>query len=527
MTEQELLKLRDLAEHTVVQMKERLTRDCKQEVAEEMVCMSNSRGGMIVIGINDKTGVVNPMSFRELQDTNTMLTSMASDNVVPGISLVTENVEVKGGAVMVVTVKRGQNIPYRDNKGNVWVKNGGDKRRVTDNDEIAMMMAEGGSFRPDMVAVADSGVKDLDEEMLKRYLLSRFASTCNQMGIDGESARDMSADDLCLRLLGNMKCEQLLKNVGLMREDGRMTVAGLLLLGRYPQRLLPSFTVRCVSFVGNSQAGSQFRDKSDASADGNLLHVYRYVMSFLQRNLRSVQKGEEFNSLGELEIPEGALTEMVANALIHRSYVKKAPVRVFVFDNRVEIHSPGLLPDGMDVEVLRRGTSRPVNELLFNHAIHLLPYTGVGTGIMRALDLESDMTMVNDVELQEFVVTFRREVNGEVDVEVDVRDGEYKPLNVSEDGLGNVSRDGLGDGEDNVRVERVPYKELSAQWKNVIQYCTIPRSAREIIDHLGYAYHSKYIADIIRPLVKMRYLEMMVPDKPNSKNQKYRKVTGR
>ena len=521
MTERELLKLRDLAEHTVVQLKERLTRDCKQEVVEEMVCMSNTRGGMIVIGINDKTGVVNPLSFKELQDTNEMLTSMASDNVVPGISLVTENVEMSGGgAVMVVTVRRGQNIPYRDNKGNVWVKNAGDKKRVTDNDEIAMMMAEGGSFRPDMVAVADSGMKDLDEEMLKRYLLSRFASAYNQLGIDGESARDMTADELALRVLGNMKCEQLLKNVGLMREDGRLSVAGLMLLGKYPQRSLPSFTVRCVSFVGNSQAGTQFRDKSDASADGNLLHMFRYVMAFLKRNLKSVQKGEEFNSLGELEIPEGALTEVVANALIHRSYVKKAPVRVFVFDNRVEIHSPGLLPDGMDVEALKRGTSRPVNELLFNHAIHLLPYTGVGTGIMRALELESGMAMVNDVELQEFVVTFRRVETGEDNGEVDVRDGGDKPLNINEDGLG----DGRDDDRDNGGVARVPYKNLPSQWKNVIQYCTIPKSAREIIAHLGYQYHSKYIAEIIRPLVKMNYLEMMVPDKPNSKNQKYRKV---
>lgn len=195
-------------------------------------------------------------------------------------------------------------------------------------------------------------------------------------------------------------------------------------------------------------------------------------------------------------------------------------MRVFVFDNRVEIHSPGLLPDGMDVEALKRGTSRPVNEQLFNHAIHLLPYTGVGTGIMRALELESGMVMVNDVELQEFVVTFRRVETGEDNGEVDAKNGEDKPLNVNENGLGN----GRDDDRDNGGVARVPYKNLPSQWKNVIQYCTIPKSAREIIAHLGYQYHSKYIAEIIRPLVKMNYLEMMVPDKPNSKNQKYRKV---
>ena len=113
--------------------------------------------------------------------------------------------------------------------------------------------------------------------------------------------------------------------------------------------------------------------------------------------------------------------------------------------------------------------------------------------------------------------------NGEDNGEVNVRDGEDKPLNVNKDKVSDV-RDDDRDGD---RVARVSYKELPSQWKNVIQYCTIPRSAREIIAHLGYKYHSKYIAEIIRPLVKMNYLEMMVPDKPNSKNQKYRKVEKR
>lgn len=66
-----------------------------------------------------------------------------------------------------------------------------------------------------------------------------------------------------------------------------------------------------MSFVGNSQTGTQFRDKSDASADGNLLHMFRYVMAFLQRNLKSVQKGEEFNSLDSQVVCEEGSCEGV------------------------------------------------------------------------------------------------------------------------------------------------------------------------------------------------------------------------
>ena len=64
----------------------------------------------------------------------------------------------------------------------------------------------------------------------------------------------------------------------------------------------------------------------------------------------------------------------------------KAPVRIFIFDNRVEIHSPGALPNGLTIDDIKAGTSMPRNMFLFNNAIYLLPYTGVGSGITRALD---------------------------------------------------------------------------------------------------------------------------------------------
>lgn len=100
MTEQELLKIRDLAEHTKVQLKERLTKECRQDVAEEMVCLSNGDGGQIVIGINDKTGVINPLSYHELQQTGSALAEIAKDNVVPGVNIYTEHVPVDGGAIV-------------------------------------------------------------------------------------------------------------------------------------------------------------------------------------------------------------------------------------------------------------------------------------------------------------------------------------------------------------------------------------------------------------------------------------------
>jgi predicted HTH transcriptional regulator len=77
-------------------------------------------------------------------------------------------------------------------------------------------------------------------------------------------------------------------------------------------------------------------------------------------------------------------------------YVIEAPLRVFIFDNRIEIHSPGLLPEGVSTESIKHGASVPRNKLLFNHGINLLPYTGAGSGITRVLNFTPDIKFVND-----------------------------------------------------------------------------------------------------------------------------------
>lgn len=92
--------------------------------------------------------------------------------------------------------------------------------------------------------------------------------------------------------------------------------------------------------MGNSIGGTEFRDKSGNDADGNAVHMYNYIISFLTRNLRHKQVEKDFNSPGELEVSMTSLSEIVANGILHRSYVIEAPLRVFIFDNRIEIHSP-------------------------------------------------------------------------------------------------------------------------------------------------------------------------------------------
>ncbi len=522
MTSEDILKLRDTAEQTQVQFKERVTRDNRYDVGCEMVAFSNSRGGKIIVGIDDKTGRINPLSFQEVQETTSTLGSLADDIVVPGILIDIENVAMEGGVIVVATIKQGQSKPYRDNKGIIWVKQGADKRKVFDNSELIAMLIENGQVHPDSTPVKGTGIEDLDENTIKDYLIRRFRNDFERQELTLDDLQHQSP--MVIASLIGQTPEGLLKNYGLILPDGTLTLAALMLMGKYPQRWLPAFTVRCVSFVGNSIGGTEFRDKSDGDADGNAVHLYKYIMSFLTRNLRRRQVEQEFNSPGELEISSATLSEIVVNSILHRSYVIEAPLRVFIFDNRIEIHSPGLLPEGVNTESIKNGVSMPRNKLLFNHGIHLLPYTGAGSGITRAMRFTPGIKFINDETLNEFVVRIERENVNENDRDND-RDDRDNLLNINKN-VNNEKNpnDRVDDREEIDASDYIPYKKLDGKQKNIIQFCSIPRSAREILEHIGYRYHPNHLTRFIKPLLKMGYIEMTEPDKPNSKNQKYRKV---
>ncbi len=414
MTEKEILQLRDLAEAGQVQFKERITnKEDKYDIGCEMVAFSNSRGGRLVIGINDKSGEINALSYMELQETTNLLTSIASENVIPNVLIDVENVPTTGGAVVVATIPEGKNKPYHDNKGIIWVKNGADKRKVFDNSELADMMGDCGRYDADEEAVRNATIDDLDANTIKLYMMERFAPVFRGKNIDELTMKDYSLDQMAGFVIKGATIERLLRNLRFIRPDGQMTKAAMMLFGKYTQRWLPEITAKCICFFGNSVGGTQFRDKMhDMEIEGNLLHQYRTIMNFFTRNLRKVQVKREFNSLGEMEIPYESLTEYVVNALVHRSLNIKTPIRIFIFDDRVEIHSPGSLPNGLTIEDVKNGTSMPRNVFLFTNANYLLPYTGAGSGVRRALEYDPDAVFsngVSDKEIthasNEFVIT--------------------------------------------------------------------------------------------------------------------------
>jgi ATP-dependent DNA helicase RecG len=553
----DILKQINAGEVSGVQFKERILD--KYDIACELVAFSNSHGGKLVVGIKDKTGETNALSYSEVQETTNLLSDIASENVVPSILIKIDTVEVEDGNLVVATVKEGLNKPYHDNKGIVWVKNGADKRKVFDNAELAEMMTDCGSFAPDEAGVRDATVNDLDATTIKQFLGNRFDRVLENKGLTGDAFNEASLDMICSAIAKGHDCEKILRNLRFIRPDGSLTVAAMLLFGKYTQRWLPMMTAKCICFAGNSVGSKVFRDKvNDADMEGNLLHQYDTIMDFFTRNLHNVQVGEEFNSMGKLEIPYTSLVEFTVNSLVHRSLNMKAPVRIFIFDNRVEIHSPGALPNGLTIDDIKAGTSMPRNMFLFNNAIYLLPYTGVGSGITRALDEDINVTFMNNDKAQEFVITVWREESNQVegksnqvgnqveeksnqvedhntglrhsDTDLDTDHDTFNEdhdtqLRHSDTDL-DTDHDTFAEDHDTIHsyhdTKRVP---LTNKQKDIVNFCSVPRTSREILERAGVVYHTKNIAKYITSLVAAGYLQMTNPDNPTASNQKYKKVT--
>ena len=195
-----------------VQFKERILD--KYDIACELVAFSNSRGGKLVVGIKDKTGETNALSYSEVQETTNLLSDMASENVVPSILIKIDTVEVEDGYLVIATVKEGLNKPYHDNKGIVWVKNGADKRKVFDNAELAEMMTDCGSFAPDEAGGRDATINDLDETTIKQFLGNRFDRVLEKKGLIGDTFNEASLDeDVNVTFTNNDKAQEFVITV--------------------------------------------------------------------------------------------------------------------------------------------------------------------------------------------------------------------------------------------------------------------------------------------------------------------------
>ena len=384
MTEDTFKDLCLCGETTKVQFKEAFTS--QKEIAKEMIAFANSKGGVILFGVEDKSGKLVGLSYDEIQVISRELGNAANEQVRPTIYIDTEVVRMDEKHFLICSIEEGKNKPYKNLNGEIWVKQGADKRRITENAEILSLFQDSGSYQPDAAGVNGTTFDDLDRYAIDDYLQKVYATTLDGFG---------------------GKAEQVLKNIHVLNHNGVPTLAGYLFFGKHPEYNCPTCMVKAVSFFGNDLAGTQYRDTKEIL--GNMPQLYDKSMAFLKANLHNVQEeGASFNTVGKLEIAEEVLEEVVQNALVHRDLLRSAPIRILIFDNRVEIISPGALAGGLTEEDIRNGKTYQRNPYMATFATNALHYKGIGSGIVRILAEYPDIQLDNDDSAKEFKVTVWR-----------------------------------------------------------------------------------------------------------------------
>lgn len=174
-----------------------------------------------------------------------------------------------------------------------------------------------------------------------------------------------------------------------------------------PQKYRPAFCIKAVSFFGNDIAGNDYRGSKDII--GTIPELFEQAMGFFNTYLEHKQKDQNFNTTGQLEISPVALEELLQNALTHRDYSKNAPVRLLIFDDRVEIISPGALPNSLTVENIKMGNTVVRNNLVVSFSSKLMKYRGLGSGVRRALKEHPDTELINDTDGEQFISVLKRE----------------------------------------------------------------------------------------------------------------------
>ncbi|MBI4652553.1 putative DNA binding domain-containing protein [Candidatus Desantisbacteria bacterium] len=384
METKELLKFINKGEDSKTQFKSNINNS--EQLAQEMTAFSNAKGGIIIVGVNDDSNIVG-LSSEDIRRLNQLISNTANEKVKPPITPCTEIISIENKKILTININEGINKPYCTNEGIYFTKVGADKRKIS-QEELLRLFQESNKLYADEKIISSSTLNDIDDKLFESFYKKQYEE-------------DLKETELSLK--------KILENLGLA-EGEKLNLAGLMLFGKNPQKLLPAFIIKAVSFVGNDPAGTTFRDSEDIH--GNLSELYKNGIAFLLRNLKKIQISNNFNEPGELEIPKIVLEEILVNALIHRDYFINAPVKIFIFDNKIEIENPGKLPNNLTIENIKNGVSNIRNPVLTSFASKILPYRGVGTGIIRAIKNYKQIEFINNVEVERFKVIINRRQNG-------------------------------------------------------------------------------------------------------------------
>ena len=350
-TRTELLEIIANGENSGVEFKRDDLRT--QDLAKELVAFSNLQGGMVLLGVED-AGTITGLTRDGLEE---WVMNVCRDKIRPAIVPFFEVVRgVKdGNDVAIVRVTRGYDVhALWHNNTNRYLVRVGTQSREASQEELARLFQQRGTVRAELRPVSGASLAHLDLRRLRNY----FGDIRQQ---------DVPADE------DDEAWQSLLINTEVMADEG-VTVGGMLMFGKTPNRFLPHAGIDAVAYPGteqdyDAQERSALRGPMVPllSEAGDIVEngLVEQALDFVQRNTRVIVETQGGRRIESPAYPHDALREGLVNALIHRDYLlTSTDVELAVYSDRLEIVSPGRLPNGITPDRMRLGTRAARNQLL-------------------------------------------------------------------------------------------------------------------------------------------------------------------
>jgi ATP-dependent DNA helicase RecG len=350
-TRTELLEIISNGENSGVEFK----RDDLQNyaLAKELVALSNFNGGIVLLGVEDD-GSISGVVRSEIEE---WVMTACRDKIRPVIIPFFEMVrEVEPGKnVAIVRVTRGFDVhSLYHNAHNTYYIRVGTQSREASAEELSRLFQQRGDFRAELRPISGATLADFDRRRLRNY----FSQIREQ---------ETPADD------NDEAWRILLVNTEIMTEEG-VAAGGLLLFGSTPNRFLPQAGIDAVAYLGTEKDYAA-RERLSLrgpmtpllAEDGATVEngLFEQALAFVRRNAPGTTVMEDARRIERPAYPTEVLREGIVNALIHRDYLLSASdIELAIYSDRLEIISPGRLPNGITPERMRTGCRAARNQLL-------------------------------------------------------------------------------------------------------------------------------------------------------------------
>jgi len=355
MTSTELLELIKNGESSGIELK-RDTLD-NRALAKEIVAFANLQGGRILLGVDDDGSVPGITRANIEEWVMTACRDKIRPEIIPYFEMI-HDVE-PGRHVAVVRVDRGWTVHHvwHTNHRTYYIRVGSQSREASP-EELERLFQQRGAFRLETRSVSGAACNDLDLRRLRDYFQRiRSQDTPADEDVDG--------------------WQSLLVNTEILSDEGGATaptVAGLLLFGKNPNRFLPQSGIDAVAYPGKEK---DYTAKERLTIRGPMVPLtgsqglvenglVEQAVEFIKRNtgvktiLRDGVRRED-----RWTYPEEALRETIVNALVHRDYLLSgSDIELSVYEDRLEVGSPGRLPNGITTQRMLTGCRAARNQLL-------------------------------------------------------------------------------------------------------------------------------------------------------------------